>query len=145
MTLMKVNPRNKSVFNHFDNLLNEFFNDGIRTHASAINGNLPFNLFETANGFQLELAVPGLTKEDIDINVDKDLLKVSAKKEVQKLEGQKVLRRNFGGYQFAKSFHLPESVDTDKITATFKDGVLTIELAKKEAAVEKPARTIEIA
>ncbi|MEO1515907.1 MAG: Hsp20/alpha crystallin family protein [Bacteroidota bacterium] len=142
---MKVNPRNRSVFSTFDSLLNELFDDKLRPFAAPVKAAIPFNLIETDNGFRLELAVPGLSKEDIQINIDKDILKVSAKKEYKEAEGEKVLRRGFGAYEFDKTFHLPKTVDTDQINASFENGVLSIGLAKKETAIAKPARNIEIA
>lgn len=141
---MKVNPRRRNVINNFDQLFNEFFNDQRPARHGFARQNPLTNIIETKDGFRLELAVPGLTKEDIEIKVDKDILTISAEKEITKNEDEKVLRHSFSYNKFERTFQLPETIDTEKIDANFEHGVLIVNLQKKEEAKELPARTITI-
>ena len=92
------------------------------------------------------MAAPGLTKKDIKVDVDGDLLKISAIKAAEKKEGEekKYTLREFNFSTFERTFTLPESVDNQSISAKFKDGILNLTLAKKEEAKPVPARTIKI-
>jgi len=105
------------------------------------------NIFEEDNAFGLELAVPGLNKEDFDIKVEKDQLIVKAKKP-ESSENQdtktKYRRREFNFTSFKRSFHLSDKIDTNKIDAKYENGVLRIVLDKKEEAKEKEPRSIAI-
>lgn len=90
------------------------------------------NIQETATGYKLELVVPGVKKEDIEISLDKDLLTIkgSNKKESQEGQESKYIRRDFNGLVFERSFHLPQNIDSDKIQATCDQGILVVELPK---------------
>ena len=102
------------------------------------------NVKENNDSFALELAVPGMVKDDIKIDVDHKELKISANKEINK-ENNGYLRREFQYSNFEKTFELPESVNTDHISANMENGILTIYLPKREEAKVKPAREIKIA
>lgn len=89
------------------------------------------NIQETAESYKIELSVPGFHKENLEISVDKDLLKVKGEvKKTTEAPESKYLRREFNGYVFEKSFHLPENIDVDKITATYEQGILNLNLPK---------------
>lgn len=159
MTFVKVNPK-KRRHGHprrrphrhsnfwttpFDNLINELANNAADGSCNHTTHSRPAtNVRELDDSFILDVAVPGLTKKDIAIDVEKDQLTISADKTVEVKEGEKVTRCEFNFNQFKRSFTLPETVDTQKIKASFKNGVLTIELTKKEEAKEQPPRTIKI-
>ena len=103
------------------------------------------NIIECANEFRVEVAAPGLCKEDFKVHVEKNVLEISSEQKDEKVtENQKYLRKEFNYSEFRRTFSLPSSVDTEKITATHKDGVLTVEIPKKDVAIEKPRKQIAI-
>lgn len=103
------------------------------------------NVLENEDGYELQIAAPGFAKDEFSVNVEADLLTVTAKKaENKETSSEKWQRREFGTTQMSRSFHLPETVDADKISAAYENGVLKLSLLKKEEV--KPAvKTIQIA
>jgi len=100
---------------------------------------------ETENAYRLEVAVPGLTKEDIELNVDGRNLRVSAQREQRdEVQDGKYTRRGFNYTSFSRSFRLPEIVNTDEIVAHYKGGVLNIALPERDEFAVEVARKIEI-
>lgn len=153
MNLVTVNPRHRRVIRRpsfatpvFDNLINEFVNGNITNSKKNefIKNRPAVNVIESDDSFKIEVAVPGLAKKDIFINVEKDILSISANKEANQKEGEKFLRNEFSFANFKRTFQIPEAVDSANIMATFKNGILELTLAKKEEAKELPPRTIEI-
>lgn len=136
MTLVKFNNGLKNnargpFFNDvFDSILNDsFLGDKLVARIPAV------NIAETENEFQVELAVPGLKKEDFKINLDKNILTVSSEKKTENVEeGKKFSKREYSYNSFSRSFTLPESADHSKIEADYSDGILTLTIAKKEEA-----------
>jgi HSP20 family protein len=136
MTLVKFNNGLKNnargpFFNDvFDSILNDsFLGDKLVARIPAV------NIAETENEFQVELAVPGLKKEDFKINLDKNILTVSSEKKTENAEeGKKFSKREYSYNSFSRSFTLPESADHSKIEADYTDGILTLTIAKKEEA-----------
>lgn len=103
------------------------------------------NVIETPEAFLIDIAAPGLSKQDFEIKLDKDVLRVSASKE-EKTEGEgKVRRQEFSYFRFERKFTLPEIVDSEAISASYTDGILKITLPKKPEARPLPPRAIEIA
>ena len=93
------------------------------------------NIKETKKHFELELRVPGFEKEDFDVNIDDNRLTISAKRESSNeasKEDEKYTRKEFSQTMFSRVFTLPKNVDTEKITAKYKRGILSIEIPKKE-------------
>jgi len=123
--------------NDFPSLLSSNFNSGI---------SLPkVNIKEVADAFIVEMAVPGLQKSDFDINLDNQMLSISAELKNENEESEKdYTRREFGYSSFKRTFSLPETVDENKIKANYNEGILEIFMPKKEAAKQKPSRTIKI-
>ena len=136
MTLVKFNNGQKThginpFFNDvFDSLLNDkFLGDKLVSRVPAV------NIAETENEFHIELAVPGLKKEDFKISLDKNVLSVSADKKTENVEvGKKFSKREYSYNSFTRSFTLPEVADAAKIEAEYTDGVLKLNVAKKEEA-----------
>jgi len=136
MTLVKLANGNKNYgvnpfFNDvFDSLLNDsFLGDKLSSRVPAV------NIAETENEFHIELAAPGLKKEDFKINLDKNVLSVSAEKKAENVEeGKRYSKKEYSYNSFVRSFTLPETVDYSKIEAAYTDGVLTLSIAKKEEA-----------
>lgn len=127
----------------FPSLLNEFFNSENHTQSnSEVYFNPSANIIEGADDYSVELALPGWEKKDVSINVDNDRLTITGK--VEKSEASTYLRQEFGGTNFEKTFHLPESVAGEKISAKLENGILRLTVPKREEAKLKPARMIAI-
>ncbi|HWW37790.1 Hsp20/alpha crystallin family protein [Pedobacter sp.] len=90
------------------------------------------NILESDADYKIELAAPGLNKEDFQINLKKDTLSVWAEKKVSEEDKKEYTRREFDYFSFARSFVLPESVDGDKISAEYTNGILNITIGKKD-------------
>jgi HSP20 family protein len=139
-------------FPTFKNLIESFFESDFPLMGNQlskfIGSTIPSaNIKETNENFQIELAVPGLKKEDIKIDLDQDVLTISSEQKEEKTEEKEkdnYTRREFNYSSFSRSFYLPEIADTDKISAEYKDGVLNILIPKKESAIKKPQKRIEI-
>lgn len=103
------------------------------------------NIYETDHEFVLEFSAPGYKKEDFQIEIDKDLLSISGTtKREESTEKRSYSRREFSTSSFKRSFTIPEIVDTEKINASYEDGLLVVKMAKRDEAKPKPPRTIQI-
>lgn len=123
-------------------------NDLLATNAPSMHALPAVNVVEHQDGFRIEVAAPGLKKEDFKLNLNHTNLTISAYRESQREEGEqngeKYTRREFSYSSFQRTFTLPSSVDADNIQATYADGVLKIDVPKREEAKVKPPRQIEI-
>lgn len=121
----------------FNNTLNRFFDEDIwrLNGLTGVNAQVPVNLRETADSFEMEVVAPGLRKEDFNVDVSDNMLTVSfdLKKE-DRDERDGYIRQEYCMQSFSRSFMLDETVNADKITATYKDGVLHLSLPKNEGA-----------
>ncbi len=133
MTLVKVNnPIAKSFDGFFNDFLNELPAFGKTLKENAF-GFPPVNITETENTYGIEVAAPGFDKADFNIKLDGDLLTLSAeKKQETKDETAKAIRREFSYKSFKRSFTLDEKIDAANIAAKYENGVLKVELPKKE-------------
>lgn len=103
------------------------------------------NILENDNEFVVEVAAPGLGKDDFAIVVDQEVLTISSEnKNEEKSVNGNYLKKEFYYGNFKRSFGLPETVDSEKINATHENGILNVSIPKKEEAKPKPARTIKI-
>ncbi len=144
MTLVRSNyPSFSSLF---DDFLNTEMGDWKRQNYSSTQTTLPkVNIKEDEDKFTVEMAAPGMKKADFHIHLDQNALTISSEREAedQSDEGQ-YTRREFAYHAFRRSFTLPETADGEKIGASYKNGILSISIPKKEEAKPKPARTIAI-
>jgi len=109
------------------------------THVPAV------NIQENEKDFMLELAIPGFKKEDFNIEIDNDVLTVSSEvKKDNESKKKHYSKREFTVSSFKRVFTLPESVNEDGIKAVYEGGILTLSLPKREEALPKPKRFIEI-
>lgn len=138
MTLVKFNqPLTKS----FDNLLEGFWNDPFTPN---LRGDAPVNISETKDAYKLDFSVPGRAKEDFNVSIDRNLLTISyEKKQEQREENEKRLRREYSFESFKRTFTLDEKIDAEKISAKYENGILSLELPKKEEVKISP-KTVEI-
>ncbi len=131
----------------FGNWVDDFFNrsigDIIGSDFTA--GQPSVNVIEEDNHYRLEVAAPGLQKEDFQVDLDNGRLIISAKKEQkeEKTEG-KYTRREFNFSSFSRSFTLPDTVNVQGIKAVYENGILSVTLPKKEEAKTEIVRKIEI-
>jgi len=103
------------------------------------------NIAETKDSFKIDVAAPGLDKEDFKIDLHNKILTISSEKQNETEDkNEKVMRKEFSYYSFKRSFSLPDLVEFDNIKAAHKNGILSIEIPKREEAKEKPARQISI-
>jgi HSP20 family protein len=124
-----------------ENIFNDFFNFPSAFNTDLSKGAVAANVQETPEAYQLELNVPGRNKEDFKVNVENGLLTVSyEKKEETVTEGTKSLRREFSFNSFKRSFSLDEKVNTSAIQAKYENGILKIELPKKEEVKAEPTQ-----
>ncbi|MEI7422665.1 MAG: Hsp20/alpha crystallin family protein [Prolixibacteraceae bacterium] len=145
MTLIRTSDRLYPAF--FNNFFNRELIDWANNGFSAENTTLPaVNILEDENKIQIELAAPGMKKEDFKIDLDQNRLTVSAEIEEEKNEtGERYSRKEFCYRSFRRQFNVPvETVNGDQIQASYKDGILTLTLPKREELKPKPARAIEI-
>ncbi len=139
MTLPRRNSWMPDVFN-------DFFDTDFMPRANATAPAI--NVKETENSYMVELAAPGLKKDDFNINLDEEgnlVIKMEKKSEA-KDENKKehYLRREFSYSKFEQTLLLPDDVNKEKIAANVSDGVLTIDLPKVVKEVAKASRQIEV-
>src|SRR6188474_1765627 len=144
-------PPARTVSNWMDQIfqdnLNRFFNDDFW----GFNGlnhqvNVPVNIRETDKSYEMSLVAPGLRKEDFKLNVTDDLLIVSYEQKEERNEENKDggwLRKEYRMQSFTRNFTIDESVDVNKISASYDNGILHLSLPKKENA-RKLSKTIEV-
>lgn len=146
MTLVKFNPEKRnngtllpSLGNVFDSIFDDtFFHDRMMSRVPAV------NISETADHYHVELAAPGLKKEDFKINLERQVLNVSVEQRNENSDIQKSYsKREFSYNSFVRSFTLPESANAESIDAKYADGILRISIAKREDA-KAVSRQIEI-
>ena len=145
MSLIKFRT-NDPVMSPFENVFNDFFEgEFLPSRRNRNSGSLPAaNIKETEKSFLVELASPGMTKEDFKIELDEDLLTIRSERETEKEETEtRYTKREFNYTSFVRSFRLPEEVDAEKITAKYEEGILQLEIPKKEIQ-EKQVRKIDI-
>ncbi|MEJ2883590.1 Hsp20/alpha crystallin family protein [Pedobacter sp. GR22-6] len=145
MTLVKFNSdKNKTAnvpgFNNvFDSIFNDtFFSDRMISRVPAA------NISETADHFHVELAAPGLKKEDFKLKLERDVLSIAVE-QVNQNEGKErsYAKREFSYSSFVRAFTIPDSANAEGIEAKYNDGVLCIDIPKREEA-KMITRQIEI-
>lgn len=103
------------------------------------------NIREDEKKYSLELAVPGMDRKDVKIDINEDVLTVSSEKKTETDESQNGYRRKEFSYSsFCRNFYIPENVNSEKIEARYKDGILTVELPKHEEDKNRLTRQIKI-
>jgi HSP20 family protein len=157
-TLMRTN---RNLIPSIPSLLNDFFTDDWLDSSLAnwrtSGASLPaVNVRETNNDFHIEVAAPGMKRDDFKVELDNNVLTISSHhEETREQEGQNdgknnndgtYSRREFSYQSFQRSFSLPEAkVEGDKIAARYVDGILHITVPKREEAKVKPAKQIKVA
>lgn len=148
MSLIKFNNRNR-LFPWNNSALksflssDDFFNDDFFSEDSLMPA---MNVKEHENDFEIEFAAPGFSKKDFEITIDDNVLNVCGEKsKEQEEEDEGYTRKEFSYNSFKRSLTLPNSINTDKkVKATYKDGILKLNLLKKEEAKGTPKKVIEV-
>lgn len=144
MTMMPV----RRTQNWLPSIFNDFFDNDWMVKANATAPAI--NVFETEKEYKVELAVPGMTKEDFNVHIDEENnLVISMEKKIESKEENKkegrYLRREFSYTKFQQNMILPDNVDKDKIAAHVENGVLNISLPKfTEEEKEKAKKFIDV-
>lgn len=149
MTLVK---RSNSSFPTLPSLFDSFFSRDLMDwgtfNFSSTNTTVPaVNIKENDNEVEIEVAAPGMKKDDFKVNLDNNQLIISSEKKSEKEEKEEgsYTRKEFSYQSFQRSFVLPEGlIDREKIAAKYTDGILSIKLPKKEEAKPKPSKEIKI-
>lgn len=147
MTHSKFHNRNYN--RSFDNIVDELFNglpvvlnDGYNYLTKQ--GYVPVNIHEIENGYSLEVVAPGFEKTDFKVNVDGNILTISAeKKKEENRQTEKQIRKEYSYRSFKRSFTIDEKIDATAIDASYVNGVLRLNLPKK-AEVREAAKDITI-
>ena len=144
MTLVTTN------YPSFSSLFDEFFNtemsDWKRHNYSDSDTTLPkVNVKEDDHGFEVEMAAPGMKKSDFNIKLEDNVLSISSEKTDDK-EDDKVnySRKEFSYQSFFRSFNLPDIADSNKVKASYENGILKISIPKKEEAKPRPPKMISV-
>lgn len=120
-------------------LINNFFDEPQKSIPAV-------NISESENNFLIEVAAPGYDKKDFKISFEKDVLTISSEKESKKEEDSVTIRKKeFYCQAFKRNFSLPEEINSDLISASYQNGILTIQIPKMEEAKVKSVHQIEVA
>jgi HSP20 family protein len=146
MTLVKFNPdtrSNGSFLPGFNDVLDSIFNDTF--FSDRMTSRVPAaNVSESEDHYHVELAAPGLKKEDFRLNLERNLLNISVEQQNEQQNTRKnYSKREYSYSSWVRSFTLPDSANAENIEATYIDGVLKIDIAKREEA-KVMRRQIEI-
>ncbi len=144
MALMRFSNQYPSLFDRFFD--NDLFDWSTRNFSNT-NTTLPsVNIKESDEDFEVEVAAPGLNKNDFRIELSHDQLTVSSERENENetKKGQQFTRREFSYQSFSRSFTLPETVESEKITAKYENGILKVIIPKKHEAKDRLVKSIEI-
>jgi HSP20 family protein len=129
MTLIKY-PEYNAV-SPFGSMFDRVFNDSNNSRTTKFRPSV--DLFEDDNAYEIQLSVPGMTKDDIKIDVKEGLLTISGERKFEKKNDDKNYRSIETQYgNFVRSFNLPDHVDVTKISAEYKDGILHVGVPKDE-------------
>lgn len=143
---MMMIKRNQGDLLNFNNFIDDIFNNDLDVF-SKMRGNVPaVNILENNESFVIEVAAPGLTKDKFDIDLDNNVLTISANTEDEKVEesDKNYTRKEFDFSNFKRVFTLPDSANKEDVSANYNSGVLCITIKKKDEAVVKPKRKIDI-
>jgi HSP20 family protein len=130
----------------FPSLIDDFIKNDWNLKVPSSSVTVPaVNIKELNSQFEIELAAPGMKKDDFEIEVEDGVLSISSTQEEKQVnEKGKFTRREFSYSSFRRSFSLPDSVDPTNIDATYKEGVLLVLLPKHKEAQPQPRKLIKI-
>ena len=139
MTLVKWNP-NSNLLTGFDRMLDEFFNDGWNFPVNSQNSNWTpsVDIRETDEAYTITADLPGMNKKKVKVNVNDGTLEITGERSFDTKDDNGSFHRRERDYgSFHRSFSLPDTVLEEKISASFKDGILSVEVPKAEEVKTK--------
>ena len=147
MSLVKRENYWPTLPGFFNDFMNRDWYDWSNQNFSLTNTTIPsVNIKETENEFEVDMAAPGMAKDDFRIELNNSVLTISSEKQSDNKtkEGKNITRREFSYQSFSRSFTLPAIVETDKISAKYENGILRLNIPKKEEAKPKPVKQITV-
>jgi len=134
MSIVRYTPLNDFVPTSFSTLIDQFFNDTVARSGGSTNGFVPrVDVVEDEKAFEIQLAVPGMNKEDFKIELNESELTISGERKFSKERKENHFRTIETQYgKFMRTFALPENVDGSKIQAQYLNGLLVLTLPKDE-------------
>ncbi|MDA3892814.1 MAG: Hsp20/alpha crystallin family protein [Salinivirgaceae bacterium] len=143
-SLVKFSNSYSDLFDHFfDNNMFDWSDKKLSNTSTTI----PLvNVKEYKDGYSVELAAPGLKKDDFKVELNNDILTISSEKRIENEEnnGHQFTKKEFSYQSFNRSFALPSKVNSGKIKAKYENGILIVSLPKKEEAKPRPVKQIAI-
>lgn len=142
MSQVKSNPKSPALLTDLFDYDKFFGNDFMKRFEI----NLPAaNVIDGEKSYKIELAIPGLKKEDIKVNIENEILTISAETKGEKEDkNEKYTRKEFSYNSFTRSFQLPKTANSEKVDAKYENGLLKLEVAKKEEAIKHGRKEISI-
>jgi HSP20 family protein len=125
----------------FDEMMERNLSTGFEKNCGCVPAT---NILEDEKQFEIQLAAPGMKKDDFSLNVENNVLSVSYEKKEDEKQEDKFLRREFGMDSFTRSFSIPKTTDGEKISARYEQGILFISIPKLNPEKAKLSRSIEI-
>ena len=145
-------PTYRSFNNDFDALFNKFFDFdstymplSYRSNTSHVDSIPKANVYKTSDGYSVELAVPGYSRDEFDMSVENGVLSVSLNGSVEdgSEEQNSIRRREWSYSSFTRSFTLPEQANIDQITARYDAGILKVAIPVEEPSTSRRQITVE--
>lgn len=143
MTLVKFSPAREFFKEGFwpkeaNSIFDSFFNDNLGKFERNVFFTPRVDVKETEKAFEVHVALPGIKKEEISIEIEKSVLSISGERKLknENKDDKYHMVENFYG-KFSRSFTLPENVDASKIAASYNDGILSVEIPKAEVKQNK--------
>jgi HSP20 family protein len=145
--------KDDDFFPSLSSFFDDFFDRDLMSRVATGTTVPAVNISEEDDRFEVQVAAPGLRKEDFKVNLDRNMLTISAEHQDERTDGngngnnnggKKMTRREFSYSSFQRSFTLPDNVDADNIRASYQDGLLTLTLPKREEAKRQEKREISI-
>lgn len=144
MSLLRI-MKNDEFFPSVSSFFDDIYNKDLMSNIAKGTSIPAVNISEEKESFNLEIAAPGMKKDDFKINLEgKEISISSEKKEEKEVADKKVTRKEFSFTSFYRSFRLPENVATDKILATYTDGILKVEIPKMSIPEAEKMKQIHI-
>ena len=147
MPLIKRNENYLAWSNLFKDYFNHDWLDWTTRNFSETNTTLPsVNISESTDSYEVDMAAPGLEKKDFKVELNHEVLTISSEKKVdnETKNGKQFTRREYSYQSFRRSFTLPDTVESEKISAKYENGVLKVAIPKKAVTKTKSLKTIEI-
>ena len=146
MTTRPTSPLGSLVDGVFQNTLSRIFDEDWNFDNQFANRQVPVNIRETDKSYEMEVVAPGIKKEEMHVNINRNTLNISFEhtdEDKQQNDEQGYLRQEYRRQSFSRSFNLDDTIDAEKIDAQYKDGVLHVTLPKKEGA-QRITKNIEV-